>query len=114
MYGGTAAPGSPRSAASPASSVPGQVLRDKSPAPSLLLEQIIKRRPRIIRPQARRSRSLLLARHPNLIQRTVAPRIFLRDPLLHRLHALKPAPGIEIGALLARMQFKPALRALPR
>ena len=40
----------------------------------LLLKQILKRRPRIIRPQTRRSRSLLLPRHPNLIQRALIPR----------------------------------------
>ena len=87
-----------------------RALRGKSP---LLLEQILKRRPRVIGPQTRRSRSLLLPRDPNLIKRALVPSVFLRDPLLHRLHALKPAPRIEICALLARMQFKPALRTLP-
>jgi len=79
----------------------------------LFLKQIVKRRARILRPQTRRCRSLLLPGHANLIQLTLIPRILLRDPLLHRLHALEPAPGIEIRALLARMQLKPALRALP-
>ena len=80
---------------------------------ALFLEQILKRRPRIIRPQSRRSRSLLLPGHPNLIKRALIPRILLRNPLLHRLHALEPAPRIEIRALFARMQLKPALRTLP-
>ena len=80
---------------------------------ALLLKQILKRRPRIIRTQSRRSRSFLLPRHPNLIKRALISCILLRDPLLHRLHALKSAPRIEIRALLARMQLKPALRTLP-
>ena len=90
-----------------------------SPVPSVLrvldllfLKQIFKRRPRIIRPQRSRSRSLLLPRHPNLVVRTLIPQILLRHPLLHRLHAFKPAPRIEISTLLARMQLKPALRTL--
>jgi hypothetical protein len=78
-----------------------------------LLKQIIKRRPRTTRPQTRRSRSFLLPRHPNFIQLTRIPLILLRNPLFHRLHALKPAPRIEIRTLLARMQLKPALRTLP-
>jgi hypothetical protein len=80
----------------------------------LLLEQILKRSARIVRPQARRSRSLFLSRHANLIQVAIIPRIFLRDPLLDRLHALEPATGIEIRALLARMQLESTLRTLPR
>jgi hypothetical protein len=76
----------------------------------LFLKQILKRRPRIIRTQTRRSRSLLLPGHANLKQLTLIPRVLLCDPLLHRLHALEPAPRIEIRTLLAGMQFKPALR----
>jgi hypothetical protein len=79
----------------------------------LLLKQILKRRSRIIRPQSRRSRSLLLPGHANLIQLALIPRILLRNPFLHRLHALEPAPRIEIRALFARMQLKAALRTLP-
>jgi hypothetical protein len=75
-----------------------------------LLKQIIKRRPRIAGAQAGGRRSLLLPRHANLIQLTFTPRILLRNPLLHRLHALEPAPRIEIRTLLARMQLKAALR----
>jgi hypothetical protein len=78
-----------------------------------LLKQILKRRPCVIRSQAGRGRSLFFPRHPNLIRRTLIPLIFLRHPLLHRLHALKPAPRIEIRTLLARMQLKLALRTLP-
>ena len=79
----------------------------------LLLEQILKRRPRIVGPQTRRSRSLLLPRHANLIQLTLISRVLFRDPFLDWLHALEPAPRIEISTLLARMQLKPALRTLP-
>jgi len=82
-------------------------------AAALLLEQTIKCRPRIVRPLARRRRSLFLPRYPHLIRRALIPRILLRHPLLHRLHAFKPAAGIEIHALLARMQLEPALRTLP-
>ena len=78
----------------------------------LLLEQIIKRRPRIIGPQACRSRSLFLAGYSNLIQRAVVPHILLRNPHLHRLHALEPAAGIKVRTLLARMQLEAALRTL--
>ena len=77
-----------------------------------LLEQILKRRPRIVGPGAGRGPSLFLARHPNLEQFAVIARIFLRDALLYRLHALEPAPRIEIGALLAGMQLESALRTL--
>jgi hypothetical protein len=80
------------------------------PLPLLLLEQILKCGPRIIRPQAGRRRRLLLPGHTNLKQLTLIPRVLLRNPLLHRLHALEPAPRIEIRALLARMQLKCALR----
>jgi hypothetical protein len=79
----------------------------------LLLEQILKRCACIIGTQARRRRRLFLPRDANLEQLAMILRIFLRDPLLHRLHALKPAPRIEIRALLARMKFESALRALP-
>jgi len=79
----------------------------------LFLEQIIKRRPGIARPQTSRRRSLLLPRHPDLVGRTLIPRILLRHTFLDRLHTLKPASRIEIHALLAGMQFKPALWALP-
>ena len=105
---GTAAPGCPRSAAPLFLGA-----RSCAPRSSLLLKQILKRLPGIVGLQARRSRSLLFPGHANFIKRALIPRILLRDPLLHRLHALKPAPRIEICALLARMQFKPALRTLP-
>lgn len=77
----------------------------------LLLEQIFEGRPRIVRPQAGGSGSFFLPGHAHFVERAFIAGIFLRDPLLHRLHALKPAARIEIRALLAGMQFKAALRA---
>jgi hypothetical protein len=48
--------------------------------------------------------------HANLKQRALIARILLRDSLLHRLHALKPAARIEIRTLLAGMQLKLTFR----
>jgi hypothetical protein len=78
----------------------------------LLLKQILKRRTRIVRTRAGGRRGFFFARHANFVQRTVIASILFRDPLFHRLHALEAAAGIEIRALLARVQFKPALRTL--
>ena len=86
--------------------------QDGKAEPSLL-EQIVKRRPRTAGLQTRRSRSLFLASHSNLKELAGIPFVLLRDPLLHRLHAFEPAARIEIGTLLARMQFESALRTLP-
>lgn len=99
LYAGTAPIGCPRS------EVPQPLRRS-------LFEQILKRGARIVRPGARRGRSLFFAGHSNLEQFAVVARIFLHDALLHRLHALKPAAGIEIGTLLAGMKLKSTLRAL--
>lgn len=76
---------------------------------NLLLEKIFESRPRIVRAQAGRSGRLFLPRHTHFVERAFVPRVFLRDPLFHRLHALKPASGIEIRALPAGMQLKSAL-----
>jgi hypothetical protein len=112
---GTAAFGCPRSDSSARTPVPC-VVRDflcEGLMPTvLLLKQILKRRPRIVGLQTRRCGRFLFARHANLVHRTVIARILFRDPLFDRLHALEAAAGIEIRALLARMQFKPALRTL--
>jgi hypothetical protein len=78
---------------------------------SLLLEEIIERRPRVVGTRAgRRRRSFLLACYSHLVRGAFISRVLFRDALFHRLHALEPATGIEIHALLARMQFKRALR----
>jgi hypothetical protein len=79
---------------------------------SLLLEEILKRRPSIIGPQSRRGGSLFLARNPNLVELAIVPRILLRDPHFHWLHALKTASRIEICALLAGMQLEAAFRTV--
>jgi hypothetical protein len=92
---------------------PSAVRRSEAPRAFLLLEQVIERRPRIVGSRARRRRCFLLARHPHFIRRTLVPRVLLRHSLLDRLHALEAAAGIEIHALLARMQFKSALRTPP-
>jgi len=78
----------------------------------LLLEQIFERGPRIVRPKAGRSGCLFLPRNAHFIRRARIPRVFLCDPLLHRLHALEPASRIEIRALLAGVQLKAALGTL--
>jgi len=80
---------------------------------SLLLEQILKRRPRVVRPSADRRRGFLFPGHAHLIRSAIVPQIFLGNPFLHRLHALKPASRIEIHALFARMQLEPAFGTLP-
>jgi hypothetical protein len=86
---------------------------DRRHRTGLLLEQTFKRRPRIHGTRARGRRRLFLARHPHLVRWAFILRVFFRYALFHRLHALKPAPRIEIHALLARMQLKPALRTFP-
>ncbi len=79
----------------------------------LLFEQILKRLSRIGRPRTGGRRCFLLACHPHFIGWTVVARVFFRHSLFHRLHALKPAARVEVHALLARVQLKSALRALP-
>ena len=80
---------------------------------NLLLEQIIERLPCTAGTQGGWRGRFLLPRHADLIKRAVVALVFLRDAHFHRLHALKMASRIEIHALLAGMQLKPALRALP-
>ena len=80
---------------------------------NLFLEQILKRRPRIVWPLAGRRRSLFLASHANLIDCAQIALVFLRNAFLYRLHAFKAASRIEVRALLARVQRKSALRTFP-
>ena len=80
---------------------------------SLLLEQIFERLSRVVGPQTGGRRRFFFSGYADLIQRAVVARIFLWDSHRHGLHALKPAAGVEIRTLLARMQFKTALRTLP-
>ena len=78
----------------------------------LFLKQILKCSPRVVRLQTSRCRRFLLTRHANLVQRAIIARIFFRDPLFNGLHALEAAAGIEIGALLARVQLETAFGTL--
>ena len=64
--------------------------------------------------EACRNRSFLLMRDANLVKFAVIAYIFFRYPHRNRLHALETASGIEIRALLARVQFKLALWTLSR
>ena len=48
----------------------------------------------------------------NRVERAVVLHIFARDAFGNGLHALETLGGIEVGALLAGMQFETALRAV--
>ncbi len=80
---------------------------------TLLLEQVLKRRPRIVGAQRRRGRSFFLAGHSNLVKFAVVTHIFFWYSYRNRLHTFETASGIEICALLARVQFKLAFRTFP-
>lgn len=61
-----------------------------------------------------RGRSRILFHgHPKFVKRAVILRIFRRNALLYRLHALKLRAAIEEPALLATMQLKIALGTSP-
>jgi len=79
----------------------------------LLLEQILKRLPRIAGPLAGRCGRFLFPRHADFKQRAIVSRVLLGNPFLDRLHALESAARIEIHALLAGVQFETTLRTLP-
>jgi hypothetical protein len=79
-----------------------------------LLKQILKGLPRIVGLQAGGRGCFLLPGHADFVERTIIPGIFLGHALLHRLHALEAASGIEIHALLAGMQLEAALGTKPR
>jgi len=84
---------------------------------SLLLEQILKRMPRVAgahAAQAGGSGGLLLTRNADLKECAIVAHIFFFDALRNRLHALEAAAGIEIIALLAGVQLESALRTNPR
>ena len=83
-------------------------------AAPLLLKQILKRLPRIIRPLRLLARSLFLQPHANRIKRAVIALVFRRDSRRDRLAALKSARRIEVFTLLAGVQIGSALRALRR
>src|SRR5882672_3763861 len=81
-------------------------------APLLLLEQVVERRARATGAQRRGSGSLFLARHANLVECAVVANVLLCDSHWNGLHTLEPAARIEIGALLAGVQFESALGTL--
>ena len=69
-----------------------------------LLEKIFKRLPRVVGSKAGRRGCFFFSRHPQFIECAIVADVFLFYPLRHRLHALEPAAGIEVRALLAGMQ----------
>ena len=62
--------------------------------------------------RASSGRGLLFNPHADGVELAFVAGIFLGDSFRNRLQALEPLRWIEIGALLARMQFEAALRAL--
>jgi hypothetical protein len=84
-----------------------------SARPSLLLKQVLKRLPRIIRPRRGRGGRFFLPRHAHFVKLAIVARILARDAHRDGLHAFEAASRIEVGALLARMQFEAALGTLP-
>src|SRR5579862_8143930 len=80
----------------------------------LLLEKIVKRRARVGRFGAYRSRRLFFRGDPDRVKRAGVLHILARDPLRNGLHAFEAARRIEVRALLAGVQLKPALRTLLR
>jgi hypothetical protein len=85
-----------------------------SAAPVLLfLKQIFKRPAGIARAQAGWRGCFLLARYAEFVEGAIVARIFFLDALRYRLHALKAAAGVKVGALFAGVKFEPALGAKP-
>jgi hypothetical protein len=81
----------------------------KGPGPPSLLEQILKRLPRIVGPQGGWSGGFLLAGDTKFVERAIVAHVFLLHALGDRSHALEAAAGIEVRALLAGVQFETAL-----
>jgi hypothetical protein len=79
---------------------------------SSILEEIIEGLASVIRLRRQPCRCLLLHAHADGIKSTVVARVFFGDPLWNRLHAFKAARRIKVGALLAGVQLKGALRTL--
>jgi len=80
---------------------------------TLFLKQILKRLPRIAGFLCLFAGRFLFQPHTNREKRTAIAFVFGRDPLRNGLVALEPARWIEVLALLAGVQLKPAFRALP-
>src|SRR5271154_2259002 len=92
----------------------------------LLLEQILERLPRIVRPdmrgrrcrcrrglRVRSRRRIFFNRHAEFIELAIVLGVLRRNALRNWLCAFRLRPGIEKPALLAAMQFRLALRTLP-
>src|ERR1700704_7010884 len=82
-------------------------------APRLLLEQIVKRLPRIIGASHAFAGCLFLERNAHGIKRAVVLFVFRRDPLRDWLVAFETAGKIKVPALFAGGQVESTLRALP-
>ena len=88
--------------------------KDSSPrAAPLLLEQILKRLPRIVGASHAFAGRLFLERNAHGIKRAVILFVFRRDPLWDWLVAFETAGGIEVLALFAGVQIESAFRTLP-
>ena len=79
-------------------------------ASQLLLEQVFERRTRVIGAQAGGRGRFFLPSHANFVEAAIVFRVFLRDPLLDRLHAFEAASRIEVHALFTGVKLKAALR----
>ena len=79
---------------------------------SLLLKKILERLPRVVGAHSAGG-SLAFNRRLDGKECALVARVFARDPLCNRLPAFQAAGRIEVRALLAGVQLKPAFRALP-
>src|SRR6266404_4440294 len=88
--------------------------KDSSPrAARLLLEQILKRLPRIVGASHAFARRLFLERNAHGIKRAIVLFVFRRYPLLDWLVAFETAGRVEMLTLFAGVQVESAFRTLP-
>ena len=80
---------------------------------ALVLEQIIKRRARVIRTLTAFAGCFFFDHHADGIERAVVALVLGRDSGGNRLIAFEAAGRVEVFALFAGVQVEPALRALP-
>lgn len=78
----------------------------------LVFKQIVKSASRVIWPCCGSRGCLFFDAHADGKKLAFVAGILFGDSLRHRLHAFESARRIEIGALLAGMQFKTAFQAL--
>jgi hypothetical protein len=79
----------------------------------LVFKQIVKGLAGVIRALTALAGSFLFDHHSDGIKRAVVPLIFGRDSGRNRLGAFEATGRVEVLTLLAGMQRKPALRAVP-